>query len=119
MLRLAEGVLPSFLEGPFEGTQFVLVALGLPAFADPWPRQLSEKAFQLHVTEASFASDLLRFFVRLLALGVPSVLAVPPLSDPCVSATTGLPAVNSTTWQELTILQGKGEHAADLFHLFS
>eukprot|EP00439_Symbiodinium_sp_Y106_P008864 s2823_g1.t1 len=114
LLRLAEGMLPSFFEGPFEGTQFVLVALGLPALTDPWPRHLPEKAFQLHATEASFAGDLLRFFVRLLTLGVPSVLAAPPPPDPCVSATTGLPAVTSTTWQGLTILQGKGGPAADL-----
>ena len=119
LLRLAEGMRPSFFEGPFEGTQFVLVALGLPALTDPWPRHLPEKAFQLHATEASFAGDLLRFFVRLLTLGVSSVLAAPPPPDPCVSATTGLPAVTSTTWQGLTILQGKGGPAADLFHLFS
>ena len=66
---LEAGALPTFFEGPFDETRFVLSTWTLPSLASTWPSTLPEKRFQQHVTAASFAGDLVRFFVRLLALG--------------------------------------------------
>ena len=115
---LESGNLPSFMDGPFTDTQFVLVTRELPSLACPWPRDLPEKPFQQGITAASFASDLHRLFVRLLGLGIPAALVVSVDSDICLASVASLPAVQAVRWRSCTVLHGKGDFGPSLFHSF-
>ncbi|CAE7254309.1 PEPKR2 [Symbiodinium sp. CCMP2592] len=70
--EIADGHSLSFFEGPYEGTRFVLVACELPSQAEVCPDRLPDKKFHSQLAAAEFAGDLLRLFVRLLGLGIPS-----------------------------------------------
>ena len=115
---VASGELPSFFEGPFEDTCFVLVATGLPSLHDPAPCQLAGTRFQRSLTEACFAGDLLRLFVRLTGIGVPSLLLLPKAVDPCVQAVAELPRAHLSSEHINTTRAfcSRGECGHALFH---
>ena len=115
---LEAGALPTFFEGPFDGTRFVLSTWTLPSLASNWPSTLPEKRFQQHVTAASFAGDLVRFFVRLLASGTPAVLIVPDVPDLCLAAIASLPQVMLQVQGQAKILRNWDSVESALFHPF-
>ncbi|CAE7840215.1 unnamed protein product, partial [Symbiodinium microadriaticum] len=75
--ELREGHLPSFFQGPFEDTVFVISICGLPTWGDlPLP-PIRRKHFLPRLTEAIFACDLVRLALRLWLKGIPTTLVFP------------------------------------------
>ena len=115
---LGAGALPTFFEGPFAETRFVLSTWTLPSLASNWPSTLPEQRFHQHAAAASFAGDLVRFFVRLLALGTPAALIVPDLPDLCLAAIASLPQVQLQVQGKAKILRNWDCVESALFHPF-
>ena len=116
--RLAAGLLPEYMEGPFEELRFVLTDEGLGQLSGVCPQSLPCARFQTCLNKASLAGDLLRFFLRLLARGVPAYLLTSGSSDMCRGAVTGLREVSSTQFGSQLIVHKRADDCSDLFHLF-
>ena len=115
--RLAAGLLPEYMEGPFEELRFVLTDEGLGQLSGVCPQSLPSAHFQTCLNKASLAGDLLRFFLRLLARGVPAYLLTSGSSDMCRGAVTGLREVSSTQFGSQLIVHKRADDCSDLFHL--
>ena len=116
--RLAAGLPPEYMEGPFEELRFVLTDEGLGQLSGVCPRSLPPSRFQTCLNKASLAGDLLRLFLRLLAHGVPAYLLTSGPSDLCRSAVTGLHEVSSTQLDSQLFVHMRAGDCPDLFHLF-
>ena len=116
--RLAEGLLPEYMEGPFEELRFVLIDEGLGCLSEDSPRSLPCVRFQTCLNKACLAGDLLRFFLRLLARGIPTHFITTGLSDTCRGAVLGLKAVHTTTHGGWVIAHRREADCSDVFHHF-
>ena len=67
------------MEGPFTGTQFLLVVCGLPSLACPWPSNLPENQFQQRIMAASFATTCYACLLACLVLAFRLRLLLPLL----------------------------------------
>ena len=114
---LREGHLPSFFDGPFQDVCFILVACGLPSRADRWPSHLNEQRFQSALTAACFQGDLLRFFIRLSGLGVPSAF-VAATCGIGLQAVSSMPQVRTGHGHDCRVISCQRDLEGLVFHHF-
>ena len=104
LATVGSGDLPSFFEGPFADVCFVLMLTGLPSLETAGRLDQPERSFQSSLSAASFAGDLLRFFVHLLGRGVPAAAVLPHPNSICINAVLSLPRMQSRTCGALRVL---------------
>eukprot|EP00439_Symbiodinium_sp_Y106_P054531 s5433_g7.t1 len=97
LATVGSGDLPSFFEGPFADVCFVLMLTGLPSLETAGRLDQPERSFQSSLSAASFAGDLLRFFVHLLGRGVPAAAVLPHPNSICINAVLSLPRMQKCT----------------------
>ena len=93
---LSSGAAPSFFEDLSDGVVFVLSTIGLPTWANRPQPPVKRKPLFAQLSQASFASDLIRFALRLWIKGVPAALLCPAGLDFAPRLFSALPGVVSS-----------------------
>ncbi|CAE7575846.1 unnamed protein product [Symbiodinium sp. CCMP2592] len=109
----ANGIQPAFFEGPFDEVAFVIDLTGIHLLQDTPCLDFGLSASHVELDRATLGADLLRLFLRLLFLGVPVVLLVPPAADLCLQTVSALPGIQVHYHGGLKILST----SSDLFSL--
>ena len=87
---LEHGAKPSFFDDVTEGVAFVLSLVGLPGWIDSPPLPVKRRILLSQLAKATFASDLLRFALRLWLAGTPTALICPAGLDLVPKPVSGL-----------------------------